>query len=214
MDSYKTISHLSQGEYKEKGSKFFAYAFPISDKKAFDESLEFVKKEHFKARHHCFAYRLGLEDDNYRMSDDGEPSGTAGKPIYGQLLSHELRNILVVVVRYFGGIKLGTSGLIRSYKEATIDAIKNGEIITVEVRRKVSLQFGYEQMGEIMNAIKQCNFEIVSKKFEADAQVVLGIKNSLFDEQFIRLKAKILDKSLEEAKEIKKIEGIIFTLES
>ena len=118
-DTYKTIAKPAEGFYKDKGSKFLAFAYPVYTEDRIKAQLSELKKEYYDARHHCYAWKLGIENDKYRANDDGEPSGTAGKPIYGQLLSHELTNALVVVVRYFGGTKLGTSGLIRAYKTAT-----------------------------------------------------------------------------------------------
>lgn len=128
-DSYLSIAAPSEGLYKEKGSKFMAFAYPVEEEEQAKEIIADLKKEYFDARHHCYAYRIGHTGDQWRMNDDGEPSSTAGRPIFGQLLSNELSDILVVVVRYFGGIKLGVPGLIRAYKSATADAIANAEIV-------------------------------------------------------------------------------------
>ena len=128
-DTYRSIAAPAQGVYKELGSKFLAFAYPVETEEEVKRILTDVRKEYFDARHHCYAWRLGLSGEPYRMNDDGEPSSTAGRPIHGQLLSHELSDILVVVVRYFGGTKLGVPGLIRAYKTATQDAIANAQII-------------------------------------------------------------------------------------
>jgi len=128
-DTYNTIEESSEGLYKDKGSKFISYAFHVVDVDQVKEIIQQIKKEHFSARHHCYAYRLGFSGEHYRVNDDGEPSGTAGKPIYGQLLSHELTNVLIIVVRYFGGTLLGVSGLINAYKSAALDVIVNSNIV-------------------------------------------------------------------------------------
>ncbi|MEM6700850.1 MAG: YigZ family protein, partial [Bacteroidota bacterium] len=129
-DQYKTLAAPSTGEFKDRGSKFFAYAFPVETETEVATALEQVKKEHFKARHHCYAYRLGMDKNNFRANDDGEPSGMAGRPILGQIDSWELTDVFIVVVRYFGGTKLGTSGLINAYKKSAMDALEQAEIIT------------------------------------------------------------------------------------
>ena len=128
-DTYKTIASTSEGIYKEKGSKFLAFAIPVVSEAEIKEHIDKIKKEYYDARHHCYAYILGADKATYRINDDGEPSGTAGRPIHGQLLSKDLTNTLVVVVRYFGGIKLGVSGLITAYKAATKDALDNAVVI-------------------------------------------------------------------------------------
>ena len=153
-DCYKSISSPSKGIYKDKGSKFLAFAFPVESEERAKELVSNIKKEYFDARHHCWAYRLGHTGAQFRYNDDGEPSSTAGKPIYGQILSNELSDILIVVVRYFGGILLGTSGLIVAYKSAAADAIANAAIIekTATVRYQVS--FDYSQMNSVMKCLK------------------------------------------------------------
>jgi uncharacterized YigZ family protein len=129
LDTYLTIAATSLGEFKEKGSKFLAYAYFVSNESDIKEKLDLLKKEHFKATHHCYAYRLGTDGKNYRANDDGEPSGTAGRPILGQIDSFGLTNLLIVVVRYYGGTKLGTSGLINAYRESAKEALSNAEKI-------------------------------------------------------------------------------------
>lgn len=164
-DSYKTIKSNSEGIYREKGSKFIALAFPVKTESQIKEILAGIKKDYFDARHHCYAYRLGWDYSAYRINDDGEPSGTAGKPIYGQILSNELTNILIVVIRYFGGIKLGVSGLINAYKTATIDAIKNSTIITNIVQDVMEVNFSYDLMSKIMTILKSDGIQILNTEY-------------------------------------------------
>ena len=164
-DTYKTIALPSEGIFKDKGSKFISYAFPVSDEESVKEIVQRIKKEHYSARHHCYAYRLGFSGENYRVNDDGEPSGTAGKPIYGQLLSKDLTNILVVVVRYFGGTLLGVSGLINAYKSATVDVIANSEIVTKIILKRFRLQFDYMTQNSVMKIIKDEQLEIVKSEY-------------------------------------------------
>lgn len=197
VDSFKTIASLCVGEFKDRGSKFHGYAFPLKTEEEVIKKLEFVKSEHFKARHHCYAYKLGLEGTIFRYNDDGEPSGTAGKPIYGQINSHELTDVLIVVVRYFGGTKLGASGLINAYKEGAKDALRNGEIITKYISYDYQLTFDYEHMGSIMNIIKSMELEIVDKVFESDCRVVVEIKKSEEISSLVKLKSTLLNVSPE-----------------
>lgn len=162
-DIYKTLSSPSQGVYKDKGSKFLSFAFPVSDIDDVKTEIDRLRKEYYDARHHCYAYRLGHTGDIWRANDDGEPSSTAGKQILGQLLSKELCNVLVVVVRYFGGIKLGVPGLIKAYRTATLDAISNGEIIEKKATARIATSFPYENTHSITRALKEMN--ITPKKF-------------------------------------------------
>ncbi|MCF0190051.1 MAG: YigZ family protein [Marinilabiliaceae bacterium] len=167
MDEYLTIENISEGIYKEKGSKFLAFAHPVMSIEEIKEIIDGYKKEYFDARHHCYAWRLGIgNEESFRANDDGEPSGTAGKPIYGQILSNNLTNILVVVIRYFGGIKLGTSGLIYAYKTATTDALSQATIITRLVEDRVTVRFAYESMNDIMRIIKEENPRIINQDFD------------------------------------------------
>jgi uncharacterized YigZ family protein len=180
-DTYKTISEPTEGIYKEKGSKFLAYAYPIRTEDEVKEHVQKLKKEYFDARHHCYAYRLGGKGEQFRTNDDGEPSGTAGKPIFGQLLSHELTNILVVVIRYFGGIKLGTSGLIYAYKTATVDAIANAEIVERTIDEQLSISFGYTAMNDVMRIIKEEQPDIISQQLDMVCKINLAIRKSKSD---------------------------------
>src|SRR5574344_2074526 len=153
-DQYKTLKNQSNGIYKEKGSKFLAFAYPVYNEDEIKQIVNEKKREFYDARHCCYSWHLGLDANNFRANDDGEPSGTAGRPIHGQILSAGLTNILIVVVRYFGGIKLGTSGLINAYKAAAADAIANAEIIDKTVNNFYRISFSYEAMNDVMKVIK------------------------------------------------------------
>ncbi len=177
-DQYKTIAAPSEGIYKEKGSKFLAFAFPVFSEDEFKERLKEFKKEYHDARHHCYAYKLGLDENHYRMNDDGEPSSTAGKPIFGQIQSFELSNIAIIVVRYFGGTKLGVGGLITAYREAAKDALNNSKIINRTVDDSYEIQFGYEIMSEVMNFIKKNKLEIISQTLEEKGVIQFKIRQT------------------------------------
>ena len=197
-DTYQILATSSEGEYKEKGSKFLAYAYPISSLEDFEYYMEEVKSIHPKARHYCYAYRLGIDGDIYRANDDGEPSGTAGKPILGQLLSQDVSDTLIVVVRYFGGTKLGASGLINAYKTAAFDAISNGKKINKILSSSYKLTFDYGKMGHVMNVIKSLHLSIIEKVFEAIPYIVIEIPKSKVSEKMVQLKAKLLQVSEEQ----------------
>ena len=177
-DAFKTIEKPSEGYFKDKGSKFIAYAFPVKNEDEIKELLAKIKKEHHSARHHCYAWRLGEEEIQSRSNDDGEPSSTAGKPILGQLQSYGVTNTLLVVVRYFGGILLGTSGLINAYRTAAGDALNNATIKTGWIERFFELPFTYEKMNEVMLIIKQENLNVVTTRFEESCQLVFSVKKS------------------------------------
>ncbi|HPD96106.1 MAG: YigZ family protein [Bacteroidales bacterium] len=187
-DTYKTIEAPSEGLYKEKGSKFIALAFPASSEEQVKEVLDELRKSYHDARHHCYAYSLGARGDKWRMNDDGEPSGTAGKPIYGQLQSFEVTNILAVVIRYFGGTKLGVSGLINAYKTATHDALANAKVITKTVNDIFKLTFGYTVMNDIMRIIKETDVEIKSQNFDNVCSIVTSVRQKQVDEFLQRVK--------------------------
>jgi len=185
--SYKTVTKNSQGLYKEKGSKFIAFLFPALSEEQFKEKYTAIKKEYHDARHHCYAYRLDPENETVRSSDDGEPSGTAGKPMLNQLYSFELFNVGVVVVRYFGGTKLGVSGLINAYKQATRDAVENNKIITKYLTEYLKVEFQYPLMNEVMRVVKEENLKISEQKFEMECLVELEIKKSEFSRVLNRM---------------------------
>lgn len=178
MDTYLTISSASQGIYKEKGSKFLAFAFPIFSEDEFKNHLSDLKKEYHDARHHCYAFKLGLTENEYRYSDDGEPNNSAGKPIYGQILSKNLTNIGIVVVRYFGGTKLGVGGLVTAYKEAAADALNNAQIINQLVNNFYQITFDYPVMSEVMNFIKKHDLEVSKQVFKEHCLIEFGIRKT------------------------------------
>lgn len=200
-DTYQILAAESYGEYKEKGSKFLAYAYPVTSVDDVAMSLELVRDIHPKARHFCYAYRIGMDGELYRSNDDGEPSGTAGKPILGQLLSHDLSDTLVVVVRYFGGTKLGASGLIHAYRTGADEALKVGlkkNKILADIYR---LTFQYAEMGHVLNVVKGLDLNIVTKLFEAEPYIEIEVPKSKIDESLVRLKAHLLNISTEQITE-------------
>jgi uncharacterized YigZ family protein len=186
-DFYNTIAQPSTAEFKDRGSKFIAYAFPLETTDDFKKQLQLLKKEHPKAVHHCFAYRIGTDGNNFRSSDDGEPSGTAGKPILGQLDSKELTNAAVVVVRYWGGTLLGVPGLINAYKMATSMALQVTPIIQKQVELKYSIEFGYTQMNEVMMVLKQFNCTILAQEMQLFCMIRTGIPKNRLQETLYRL---------------------------
>lgn len=178
-DTYKTIVAPSEGIYTEKRSKFIAMAFPVRTVDEIKVHLETCQKKYYDARHVCYAYMLGHERKDFRANDNGEPSGTAGKPILGQINSNELTDILIVVVRYFGGIKLGTSGLIQAYKAAAAEAIAAAEFVERTVDDVVSFLFEYPFMNDVMRVVKEMNPEIVQQAYDMDCSMTLRIRRSL-----------------------------------
>lgn len=175
-DFYFTIYEPSKAIFKEKGSKFLAFAYPVRNEDEIREYLEAIKKDYHDARHHCYAWVLGGEGENYRANDDGEPSNTAGKPILGQIRSFGLTNILIIVVRYFGGTLLGVGGLISAYKTASRDALSEAKIKKVEFVQTYTLFFTYEHMNTIMRVVKELNLSIVEQKFENDCSFKLVVR--------------------------------------
>ena len=177
-DTYHTIAGPAQGLYKEKGSKFLAFAFPVRSTDEVKQHLEALRKEYFDARHHCYAYILGPTKDAYRANDDGEPSGTGGRPIHGQLLSADLADTLVVVVRYFGGVLLGASGLANAYKTAARDAIEHAEIIEKTIDIRYRLHFEYATMNDVMRIIKDFNLVPTNQDFNLDCRLDVSVRQS------------------------------------
>lgn len=177
-DTYHTIAGPAQGLYKEKGSKFLAFAFPVRSTDEVKQHLEALRKEYFDARHHCYAYILGPTKDAYRANDDGEPSGTGGRPIHGQLLSADLTDTLVVVVRYFGGVLLGASGLANAYKTAARDAIEHAEIIEKTIDIRYRLHFEYATMNDVMRIIKDFNLVPTNQDFNLDCRLDVSVRQS------------------------------------
>ncbi|MGN7204211.1 YigZ family protein [Pedobacter sp. SAFR-022] len=181
-DQYKTVEHPATGIFRDKGSKFIAYIYPISAETEIKPILLQLKAEHPKARHHCWAYRLGMNTSNYRLNDDGEPSGTAGRPILNSLLSTELTNVFVVVVRYFGGTLLGVPGLINAYKSATIDAIENSNIIEKTENLVYSVRCDYLQLNQVMRIIKESSLVVKSQTFDLECSFLLEVRKALAQE--------------------------------
>lgn len=181
MDTYQTIAAASEGIYKEKGSKFLAFAYPIFSEEEFKNHLAQLKKDYHDARHHCYAFKLGLTENEYRYSDDGEPNNSAGKPIYGQILSKNITNVGIVVVRYFGGTKLGVGGLVTAYKEAAADALQNARIIEQTVNNFYQILFDYPVMSEVMTFIKKNELNITKQLFENTCLIEFGIRKSEAD---------------------------------
>ena len=180
-DTYKEIKNPIKGLYKEKGSKFISYLFPVYSEEEVKEKLEEIRKKEHAARHHCYAYILNSDKSAQRANDDGEPSSTAGKPILGQILSNNLTNILIVVVRYFGGVKLGVPGLIRSYKTAAADAISQGIFITKTIKEQYKVSFKYSQMNDVMRLIKEHDLEVINTDFQIDCNLIFAVARSKVD---------------------------------
>lgn len=187
-DTYKTIEKLAEGTYSEKRSKFLAFAIPVHSLDEVKEHLKYYEKKYFDARHVCYAYMLGTDRTNFRANDNGEPSGTAGRPILGQINSFGLTDILLLVVRYFGGIKLGTSGLIVAYKAAAQEALNAAVIIEKTVDSEVTFIFEYSFMNDVMRIVKEESPEIISQDFDNNCRMTLRIRKSQFD----RLKERLL----------------------
>jgi len=175
-DTYLTIEEPAEGIFKDKGSKFIAYAFPFRDENQLKEIIAGVKAEHPKARHHCWAYRLTPDRSIYRVNDDGEPSGTAGRPILNVLLSKDVTNILVVVVRYFGGTLLGVPGLINAYKTATQEALENAIIIERTVNDVYCIEFEYLSMNDVMRVIKEEGITVLNQQFDNSCSMTVEMR--------------------------------------
>ncbi|MCS4240319.1 YigZ family protein [Myroides odoratus] len=182
-DFYKTISQPTEEVlYKEKNSKFFGYAFPIKKEEQVKEILDQIKKVHYNARHWCYAFQLGTDPVYYRANDDGEPSNTAGAPIYGQIQSFDLTDILIVVVRYFGGVKLGVGGLITAYRAAAQMALEEADIIECTIDKKFKVRFDYKDMNNVMRVIKERNLQLVQQKLEMTCEIELSIRKSEYQQ--------------------------------
>lgn len=197
MDLYRTIKEKAEGTYSEKRSKFLAFAIPVSTVDEVKELVAEYQKKYYDARHVCYAYMLGAEQKEFRANDNGEPSGTAGKPILGQINSNELTNILIIVVRYFGGIKLGTSGLIVAYRMAAAEAIAAAEIVERTVDEDVKVKFEYPMMNEVMKVVKDMEPQIVSQDFDMDCRMTLRIRKGEAERMKEKLK-KIETLSIED----------------
>ncbi|MBT7725912.1 MAG: YigZ family protein [Flavobacteriales bacterium] len=180
-DTYKEIKTPTTGLHKEKGSRFISYLFPVYSEQEVKKRLEEVKKIEHSARHHCYAYIINPDKSLQRANDDGEPSSTAGKPILRQIQSNDLTNILIIVVRYFGGIKLGVTGLIRSYKTAAADSISQGIFVTKTIKEQYKVSFKYPLMNDVMRLIKEHNLEIINIDFQIDCNLIFAVPKSKDD---------------------------------
>lgn len=177
-DLYKTIESPSEGLFKDKGSKFIAYAYAVYTEDEIKEHISRIRKEHFSARHHCYAWRLGADKERFRANDDGEPSSSAGKPILGQIQSFDLTNVLIVVVRYFGGTLLGVNGLINAYRAAAKDAIEKANIIEKTVEDILMINFGYESMNDVMKIFKDEQLPQLETIFDMQCKIKTSIRLS------------------------------------
>ena len=187
-DTYKMLSAPGEGLYKEKGSKFIATAFTVTSEDEVKQTLAEVKKKYYDARHHCYAYIIGPDKSCYRSSDDGEPSGTAGKPILNQILSKDVTNVCVIVVRYFGGIKLGVSGLINAYKTAARDALDNAVVVEKTVDEVYSLEFAYPLMNDVMRVMKEEGLEQLNTRFEMSCYLEFSTRRNNADQIVAKFK--------------------------
>lgn len=187
-DYYQTIDKNASAEFKDRGSRFIAYVFPVNVADEFKQQLQRLKKEHPKAVHHCFAYRIGLDGNQYRVSDDGEPSGSAGRPILGQIDSKQLTNTGVVVVRYFGGTLLGVPGLINAYKSATAMALQLVPVVLKPVEIVYDLQFDYTKMNDVMIVIRQYNCSILLQEMQLFCHIRIGVPKSRLEDALYKFK--------------------------
>lgn len=175
-DLYKTITAPAEGLYKEKGSKFLSFAYPVQSEGQIKGIVAELKEKYYDARHHCYAWMLGVDKKNFRANDDGEPSSTAGRPILGQIQSKEVTNVLIVVVRYFGGTKLGVSGLINAYREAAADALNHAEIVEKTVDEQIRICFSYLVLNDVMKIVKEENPDVLERNFELQCEMLLSIR--------------------------------------
>ena len=178
-DTFLTIASETEGIYKEKGSKFLSFAYPVRSEEDVKEKVDGLRRKYFDARHHCYAYRLGPDGERYRANDDGEPNNSAGKPILGRIVSYDLTNVLVVVVRYFGGILLGTGGLTQAYKQATADALSRAEIIRDTITETYRLCFEYPDMSKILKEVKDMNLRCYDRDFGQTCRMRVEVRKSL-----------------------------------
>ncbi|MHC2991110.1 Xaa-Pro dipeptidase [Pontibacter sp. HJ8] len=188
-DTYRTLASPSEGLYKEKGSKFIALAYPVYSEEEVKEVLAGLRKQYFDARHHCYAYSLGADKSRYRANDDGEPNHSAGDPILGQIRSADLSNVLVVVVRYFGGTKLGVSGLINAYKTSAAEALAQATIIEKHETALLQVHFAYPQMNDVMSLVKEYALSVKEQQFELDCRLTLEVRKKLQEEVSAKLEA-------------------------
>lgn len=187
-DTYKTINKQSVGVFKDRGSKFIAIAIPVISENDIKDKLETIRKKYYDATHHCYAYQLGFDKSAYRINDDGEPSGTAGKPIFGQILSNDLTNILIIVIRYYGGTKLGVPGLINAYKTSAAIALENSKIITKIVKEIYKIEYDYLSMNNVMKIIKEEKLEQLENVFNLKCKIVFAVRKNNSKKVYEKLK--------------------------
>lgn len=195
-DEYRTVKQVAEGLYKEKGSRFISFIYPVKTEEEIKTILAEIKLKYFDARHHCYAYGLGVRREAFRMNDDGEPSSTAGKPIFGQIVSHDLSNVLIVVIRYFGGTKLGVSGLIQAYKEAAADAIRNAEIVLETENISLDIRFSYAVMNDVMKVLKDMDLEVLDRNFELECSMRLSIRrkySTLLKDRLMQIESVVIE---------------------
>jgi len=212
-DTYQTIRAESSGEFRDKGSKFLAYAYPIEKEEDIENYLAEVRKLHQKARHHCYGWRLGTDGNAFRANDDGEPSGTAGRPILGQIDSFEVTNVIIIVVRYFGGTLLGTSGLINAYKTAAATALDAADIYERVLEDVYRLTFDYSNLPQVMTAVSKLNLQVVQQDFGHTGQMDIALRQSEAQSTLQQLKALVAEVYLEEVDALESIEGFDITLQ-
>lgn len=208
-DSFFTLSAPGTGEFKDRGSRFIAYAYPAASEEEALRYLESLRKEHFKARHHCFAWRFGLDGHRFRANDDGEPSGTAGRPILGQIDAAGLTDVVVVVVRYFGGTLLGASGLIHAYRESAAEALRLAPRVEKIVLEQVVFFVGYALLPDLQNALKKLRTEIFQEEYgDAEARFHVGIRKNEAADTLVKIKALLWKTSPDEARTLDWPQGI------
>lgn len=178
MADFKTIKAPSEGIYKEKGSKFISFAYPVTSEEEIKKLIKILKKEYYDARHHCYAFILGKDKKKFRAADDGEPSKSAGNPILGQIRSQDLTNVLIVVVRYFGGTKLGVPGLINAYREAAVDALSQATVLEAFEMEDLQIHFDYIKMNDVMKNIKDFSIEVLNQSYDSNCVINLRYKKS------------------------------------
>ena len=200
-DTYKSIQKPAKGFYKEKGSKFLSFAYPINDENEFKKIQNHINKKFYNARHRCYAYQVGYNKELYRVNDDGEPSNSAGKPILGQINSNDLTNILIYVIRYFGGTLLGIGGLINAYKNSAADAIDNSEIITKTIQNIYAINFKYTSIGIVMKTLKENGIKHFDQNFSENCSVKISVRKN-YTEKIIEKLNNIKNIELEYLKTI------------
>lgn len=210
-DAYYTLAAPATGEYKDRNSKFIAYAYPVPTEAAALAQLELLRKEHFKARHHCFAWRLGPDGARHRANDDGEPSGTAGRPILGQIDACGLTDVLIVVVRYFGGTLLGTSGLIQAYRESAAEALRQGQIVEKIIRDHFVFDVDYALLPDVMQAVKKLGVDLVREAYGDRGLLEIAIRQSEAVARLLEIKSLVWKVSSEEAAALDWPAGLLVT---